>query len=406
MNQTGRARNIVFIAVIAACLLSVVVYKAIIYFTPLEEEESSALEARTYQNLPDLTWDLFSSGGYQDDFEQFVADSIPGRDAALLINAALQRSAISAANVPFGYEAYPTFYGSDYVVIPSLNAVWAKAKTTSTVTQADMDKWAGVCAEVIECAPDADWLFYLCDRSNISEANPAVTLSDNASDYSYITEGFLNLLPDSCIVVDGSYSDTEEFAEDHFLTDHHWSITGAMKAYESIIEALDKEPVKFGEVYVAYEGPFWGSCARMGLALVGDADMICDVEYEKSSLKVTANGVEREESFLDESYAAGFTTYANSSLFENTYASYFHGDYGLIEMENLDMQNGESLLIIGDSFTDCMDRFFAENYQYVYVIDPRHYDNGTIREFLGEHDVDDAVFIISVETLDDVENLL
>ena len=405
MNQTGRARNIVFIAVIAACLLSVVVYKAIIYFTPLEEEESSALEARTYQNLPDLTWDSFSSGEYQDDFEQFVADSIPGRDAALLANAALQRSAISAANVPFGYEAYPTFYGSEYLYISGIGAVWGEPM--GEPAKESFAEHADSCSELMAIDSDIDWVFCLCDDVRTSAANPAIPLTSNeVSRSSYYAEDFLNLLPEDCIVVDDSYSSTEEFAEDHFLTDHHWNIRGAIRAYDSIIEALGKEPVEFGEVYTAYEGPFWGSFARRGLSLQGEGDVVLDVEYDRSSLRVTADGVEQDESFLDESYADGYTSYTKSSLFSDCYANYFHSDRGLIEIENLDVQNGESLLIIGDSFSNCMERFFAESYQYVYVIDPRHYEEGTIQEFLDGHDIDDGVFICQEGLLQYVENLL
>ena len=406
MKRPGQVRNIAFVAVAAACLLTVVVYKAAIYLTPLEDEESSTLEGRVYQNLPELTWESFESGEYQDDFEQFVADSVPGRDEVLLANAALQRSAIRLANLPFGFDAYPTFFGSDYVCIPSLGAVWAKSKTVEDVKQDDMDEWAEACSKVIETAPDVEWAFYLCDRSSVSEANPAALLSSDIADYSYLAEGFLTQLAGDCTVIDGSYTNTDDFAEDHYLTDHHWTIQGAMKTYQAIIEVFDKEALEFGEVYVAYEGPFWGSSSRSGLALPGGGDTVCDVEYDRSSLKVTVDGVERDESFLDESYADDYDGHFNSSLFENTYATYFHSDYGLIEIENLDVQNGESLLIIGDSYTNCMERFFAESYRYVYVIDPRHYEEGTIQEFLAGHDIDDAAFVITVETLDDVQNLL
>lgn len=405
MGKPGKVRNIVFVAVAAACLLTVVVYKAAVLLTPLEDEVSSTLEGRVYQNLPELTWEAFESGEYQDDFEQFVDDSVPGHDAALLANAALQQCAITIANIPFGFDARPTFYGSDYVYMASIGAIWGMPEDAPS--EEEMADWAEACSEVIETDSGIDWVFYLCDGTAVTAANPVLSLtSADASGYSYLEDGFLDLLPESCTIVDGSYTSTEEYVEDHFLTDHHWNIRGALRAYDSVIEALGKEPVEFGEVYVAYEGPFWGSYARRGLSILGEGDVILDVEYERSSLRVTVDGVEQYASYLDESFAADYTSYTKSSMFADCYGSYFHGDPGLIEIENLDVQNGESLLIIGDSYTNCMERFFAESYQYVYIIDPRNYEEGTIQEFLDGHDIDDGVFICQYALLQNVESLL
>jgi hypothetical protein len=53
---------------------------------------------------------------------------------------------------------------------------------------------------------------------------------------------------------------------------------------------------------------------------------------------------------------------------------------------------------VGDSFTDNFDRFFAESYRHVIVVDLRHYSD-TLESLLSENEVDDCVFIMAADTM-------
>lgn len=120
--------------------------------------------------------------------------------------------------------------------------------------------------------------------------------------------------------------------------------------------------------------------------------------YKRSGLSVTADGKELSESDIDYSYSKKSGKYRKKNRFENVYAKYYHGDFGLLELTNENAESDDSLLIIGDSFSNCMERFFAENYKHVYVIDPRHY-TGDISAFIDEHDITDGVFLLSRNNL-------
>lgn len=388
----SKTRNLVFVAIIAVCLFSVIGYKAVIAATPLTAPQRSTLEGREYQTFPKISDETVSSGGFQDDFEQYVADLIPQRDAVLLTNAALQRKTIELANVPFGYKAYPTFFGSDRILVPEDEVIYQKPQTKLEVTKESLNEAADKCSAVINSDSDVDWAFYLVDRSASSAANPAHSLSANVADYDYLREELLEKLPESCAVVDGAYYDFSEFKTAYFRTDHHWQIMGGVEAYRKISAALGNEPIEFDAVNVVYPGPFWGSNARRGLACVGGGDIVYDVEYSRSSLEVKIDGKRQSEPSLCAAYDEGHKKYHKDDIFSNVYADYFHNDYGLIEIENAEKRNGKSLLIVSDSFSNNIERFFAENYQNVYVLDMRFY-KGTVKGFLEENDVDDGVFI-------------
>jgi hypothetical protein len=80
--------------------------------------------------------------------------------------------------------------------------------------------------------------------------------------------------------------------------------------------------------------------------------------------------------------------YNKTRLLENVYASYFHNDFAVIEITNEQAPSEETLLIIGDSFTNSFERLFAEHYHTVYVIDPRYSES--LDSFLVDHQIDDG----------------
>lgn len=405
MRVVNTIRNLVFSLIIAVCLFSWIGNRVAVDQGYAEYETESYLEGREFQTFPDLTSASFSEGTFQDEFEDYLCDHMPEHDDVILANAAMQRSIIALASLPFGFEAYETYFGSDYVYLPEYSAVLEMPMSTSDLTVESLNTYAEEYSALMEANPDIDWLVYICDRPSTTLANPAVVMSSDVADYEYIRENFLDLLPESCIVVDGSYTDSAEYCAEHYLTDHHWNIYGAIDAYEEIITALGKEAIDLSDVFVAYEGPFWGSEARSGLVL-DEGDVVYDVEYERSSLRVAVGGKEYDASCLAESWQEGYTGHVNEEKFTDSYHACFHGDWGLIEIENLDMEDGETLLIIGDSYTDCFERFFAENYRCVYVIDPRHVDDLDIQEFIDENGIDDVAFIETAKNIDKLENVL
>lgn len=83
-----------------------------------------------------------------------------------------------------------------------------------------------------------------------------------------------------------------------------------------------------------------------------------------------------------------------ANAFTSRYAECFHTDYGLITLENEESDSRQDLLIVADSYSNCMERFLAVHYRTTYVLDPRH-DDETIDAFLAQHqDVSDVLFIM------------
>ena len=387
-------RKIIFVCLVFVIIFCVMVNKgADILVSGYSSPTWSTLEGRYYQKLPKHDVVSLLSGTFQSEFEQYVADLVPQRDRVLLGNARIQRWAIEVANSPFGYIAYPTFFGSEYCYAPSLDVIAEKPYSQRSFSKRRLEKAAELYGALILENPDCNWVYYMPDRPGTFMEQPAAHYVSEMADYHYFEQNYLNKLPSQCKVVDGSYSTSAEYFDDHFRTDHHWQVSGAIKGYRSIMNALGREAIEFGEIKETFGGPYWGAAARNGCIVAGKGDVCYDVVFNQVPLDITADGVEVKETWLCESYSNPWPAYEKDDMFSNYYGDWFHRDKGLITISNSQQKEG-ALLIIGDSYTNCFERFFTLSYNTVYVIDPRFFDS-SINDFIVSHGIDDVVISIT-----------
>lgn len=182
------------------------------------------------------TLEGFETKAFQAAVETEVSAHVPAKASALLATAAWQRGAITASNVLFGWECYPTFYDSGIVDIPS------ESRLAEIAKKADEDITA--CARRVAAGmdalgrefPDRRFFVYLSpDTLNVS-GTPTEGLVSNPLTY----EGIQALFEEqdgAFQMIDGDvgYGD---FKGQWFSTDHHWNNAGAYAAYCRIASAL------------------------------------------------------------------------------------------------------------------------------------------------------------------------
>ncbi len=386
----GKVRNIAFVALVFAVLSCVIVGNVAAASSGAAQSVRSYLEGRLYQVLPDISVQGFMDETLQDETEAYLSDSIPYRNEVVLWNASLQRASIESANLVADYEAYPTFFGSDYVIAPSQGRLYE--------TPYKQDAWEVYCNEalpkyqqVMDAHPNVRWRFAMVNRSATTEESPAASLVLNHADDAWFRDRLARVADEKQLV---DLSDLSFADGDYFSTDHHLTIQGAQKAYRSIADSLGIKPISFEDTYTLYGGPFYGSLARGGLDM-RFSDIVEDVHYQHGDYRVWVDGKEKGMDYLGKGFSeAGYTP---QDRYANAYAGCFHGDPGLIEIRN-DKAPEKTLLIVGDSYSSNMERFFAESYSRVYVLDLRHYD-GTLDDFLKDNEVDDCVFICAPNNL-------
>ncbi len=339
------------------------------------------------------TLEGFETKAFQAAVETEVSAHVPAKASALLATAAWQRGAITASNVLFGWECYPTFYDSGIVDIPS------ESRLAEIAKKADEDITA--CARRVAAGMDAlgrefpgrRFFVYLSpDTLNVS-GTPTEGLVSNPLTY----EGIQALFEEqdgAFQMIDGDvgYGD---FKSQWFSTDHHWNNAGAYAAYCRIASALGfGDDLLKPEGEVVYDEPaFYGALARQGL-VTDYSDRIADYAFRdlpNLTVSINGNAASEEDVVHREMYAEGGW---DANRYANRYAEYYHGDKGLIEFGNPDAPTDAELLIVTDSNSNSMERWLAAHYRTTYALDPRH-ASVTVGDFLEKHDgVTDVVFIM------------
>lgn len=335
----------------------------------------------------------FASGAFQAACETEVGNSIPAKGSALMANAALQRMAIKVSNGLFGWECFPTFFSSSLVEVPSEERLMEMPEASTDEFWAIANEIASALDSFATRHPELGTFVYLGADSQNVEGAPAASLTSASVTYDMLQEVFVSN-GEHYVWVSGSV-DYDTFLEDWYKTDHHWNIRGAFLAYQRVATALgfgEQLLQPSSELVMTYP-PFYGSFARRGLDDTY-SDELDDYLFDSfPDLEFIADGAELSISELAESLTASEIQW-NSNKFANRYIELFHTDYGLLEIRNASCQSGQQLLLVADSYSNCMERFLAAHYETVYVMDPRHL-NETVDEFLSTHAaVTEVVFLM------------
>ena len=75
----------------------------------------------------------------------------------------------------------------------------------------------------------------------------------------------------------------------------------------------------------------------------------------------------------------------------------FQKNISALAIKNLDLANGETCLVIKDSFGNAFIPFLIPHYETIHIIDPRYYPY-TLSEFSQNKRIDDIIFISNIST--------
>lgn len=360
--------------------------------------ELSNLEGKYYAELPVFSLASFKSSEYQDDIESYINDHMPLRDEILLLNAGWQRALISLSASLHGFNLYPTFFGSSYAYDSTHDALYEILQDADERAIADYENAAHAFSAFAERHPELDCYFYRVDRLSSSSNNPTNSLMNNGVNTSFLTEHFFGRLRD-IDVIDGLQESQEESLEVFFRSDHHWNGIGAYAAYVDMLAAMspDAAPVEPVECVTISHPLFQGSCARSALYPVVNGDSISDYIIDSTNYIVKVEGEDADLHWLQHTSLIGEDGEWEVDPFYNRYSEWWHSDFSSIEIGNSSSASEKNLLIIRDSFSSPLERYFADYYRNVYVLDPR-YSKVTVEEFLLDHSVDDVLFLMGSTT--------
>ena len=174
----------------------------------------------------------------------------------------------------------------------------------------------------------------------------------------------------------------------YFRTDHHWTALGAYYAYEDFCEVKGITPEALDSYETSEFDGFLGSFyndTNANATLKANADVVTAYHPNMDAIMhvTDSRGVEYDSKVIfDESKAAAGLKYS----------CFIAGDNPITGIENKELTDGSSCVVVKESFGNAFVPFLVDHYQTIYVVDYRYW-KGSISELAQEKNVDDVIFV-------------
>jgi hypothetical protein len=186
----------------------------------------------------------------------------------------------------------------------------------------------------------------------------------------------------------------------YFRTDHHMNFRGAYQAYRQVWQLMHQKDGRTGSAWEPqrwFEVPglrYRGSLSQRAGYYDALSDELVDAVFDLPEYKIRIHGFPDTPRNAKAPYQAGHYSRAK---FVYHYAKYFGDDYGLIEY-TCDAGTYGNLLVISDSYDNCIEPLLACHFLHAYFVDPRLYatdvgEEFNLDRFVAEHKITDVLFL-------------
>lgn len=313
-----------------------IIYCLIFTYLFLPEKKFSYFENRFLTSFTAPTSESLLDTSWMDQFETALTDQFHFRDAAVTIKTLIDRITGKKDNgrVYFGKDGYLMEMEEDHTDQLMANLNFLNALSDQTTVPIDFIPVYHALAILSEKAPTGV-------KSHQLEMMEIIQSS----------------LQQNIQVIDLYEIFRNSSEECYYHSDHHWTTMGAYLAYQTYIEAI-------GQVSQSYDlncvtDQFLGTLHYQAPTFFSYRDSI----YAAEDVKV----------HIQDDLGHEWHSYYQPRWLTKTdqYAYFLDGNHGRLEIETT-ADNDLKLLIIKDSFANCLIPFLQDHFKYITVIDPRY----------------------------------
>lgn len=321
----------------------------------LPQSDFSEMEKRYLAETPELSWKNVISGEWGSQADEYLSDHVLGRNLFVGINAYMELLA-----------------GRQH-----LKDVWREAgKLLEAPVALDEKAVARNVGAINALAEKLDQRIHLM-----------VVLSAGwaAGVEGYTDEESLNVIYAatgervSAIQVEDLYRNRPEL---YYNTDHHWTSQGAYYGYVACAEAMGRDYAQEDSFTITVAENFQGSTYSRSALWLTPAETI---ELWKGSDRLTVTNGETEGTHQGIFYPERLEE-------ADKYTVFLDGNHSIVRIRNPEKQG--KLLVIRDSYANCLGGFLAESYGEVVLIDLRYYRQ-TVSELVKQEQFDDILVCYS-----------
>lgn len=341
-----------------------------------KDREFSENENRYLAEPPEFSWEKVLEGEFQEDLESYLNDQILGRDFWITAKTSIQKF-IGDSDIGGAYVGKDG-YDFEKIIPESVDEDLFVKNTVAVKDYLDYCKNQGI--------EESQISFLLVPTSGLVMEDKLPANARLFDQEKYLEEAKATIGEQYVVDVTKELQEAAKTEQVYYRTDHHWTSTGALIAYEKWcsdtgMDFLGREAYQQKNVTDTFRGSLYSK--------ILDYDSAYDsiwtyAKDENTDYTITIDG-EEAESF-----------YVESKLEEkDKYTYFFGGNYGETIITNNGNKNGRRLLVIKDSFANCFVPLAAEDFEEIYMIDLR-YCKEDMAAYVKDKGVTDVLILYNI----------
>lgn len=380
---------------------------------------ASAVENRNLTAFPALTWESFWDGSFFSDLSLWYADTYPPREFLMSIDKAFKSlygiqgeasmvgGAQQAEQVPEAEQQDVGTIDVEQFTAPEADALAQEVQNNILnglyvhdgaayskyyFTEEVAKKYASVintCAAKLEGKAEVFSLL-VPDSSSVELSDEELRAMGGSSESDAIRY-YDSLMSDQVKKVDVFPTLKEHSGEYlYFRSDHHWTELGAYYAYVKFCEEAGIQPVSLDDKQLMQFDGFLGSFYQK----LNDPTMGANPDTVDAHVPLGTNEMrylDRDGAWNDAKVVTDVSAWNRGSK----YQTFIAGDQPLVEIENPQIEDDSSVLLVKESFGNAFAPLLVDNFKRVYVIDYRYYQ-GNIVEFVEQNGIKDVIFMNNI----------
>ncbi len=332
-------------------------------------------ESRLLAGMPEITFAGVLDGSFMKKFETYLTDQFPFRDGAIYAKSLIERALGKK-------EENGAYIGKNGFLFEKQ-------------TPYNEEKMQGIAQSINRFAQgnkEVNTIFALVPNSSFvySEYLPAYFETENQKEQ---IDKFYELLDEKIIRAD-AVTPLFEAKNKHqvfYKSDHHWTTQGAFCVFGKIMEffgeKVDKDAFEFYTVSNSFEGTLKSKSPAQG---VFDSVEVCFPKNSQGTYfaEFSGEGNKKESLFFKEKLCE-----------KNHYEVFLGSNRAKVSVTTV-LEGDRKLLVIKDSFANCMIPMLTPYFSKIVIVDPR-YMTESIEGIMNEDTFTDILFLYNANTFFD-----
>ncbi len=324
----------------------------------------SELENRYLATMPKLSLKSLMDGSFEESFETYTAEQLPLRNAFIRLKSIIERAELKKENNGIILGSNGQLF--EKTLSYNRNLERNEDIIASFIEKADRRIYFGIIPNSFEIQAD-----------RLPKGVPNVSEETEIEDFCRRLSGLKN-----CEIIDIYDALKKHSGESiYYNTDHHWTTGGAACAYEKLCEAMGLAAVEPEELEKNSVESFYGTYYAKYKGVGIQPDRIDYYETPELSYVNLSEGKEYD----------GLYDMSKADTYDK-YGLFMYGNPGEALISIPGNNTEKSLIILKDSYSNCLIPFLTYNYDRIRIVDLRYF-GGSLSELLKSDEEADFLLL-------------